>query len=115
MVAEVKKVKRKKRSKTVPLPKGVTQVGDIVPYLMVKYGLQQHRNIERIETVWCESVGAEFASFSRVRSVSRGTLEIAVPHNALIQELSFRKDALLLSMQTALPEERIKRLKFVVN
>jgi predicted nucleic acid-binding Zn ribbon protein len=104
----------KKRRSNKSVSPGVTRLGDVLPQLIAKYGLQQRRNIEEIAEAWQRTVGEPYAFATRISGLSRGTLEITVPHNAFIQELSFRQAELLREMQNAVIGEKIKRLKFIV-
>ncbi|MDR3196492.1 MAG: DUF721 domain-containing protein [Planctomycetaceae bacterium] len=105
----------KKKTAFSASPKvGVVHVADILPQLITKYGLQNQRNIEQITRIWRETVGEPYGSVTRAVGLKSGTLEIAVPHHAFVQELSFRQSELLAGIQTALAEEKIKRIKFVV-
>jgi len=49
-----------------------------------------------------------------VSKLHRGTLTIKVPHNAYVQELSFRQSELVDTLAVLLKEETIKRIRFVV-
>jgi len=104
-------VKRTGRS-AVAATMGFARIGDLLPQLLARYGLHQRRNVEEIDAAWKTAIGKPFDAVCRVVGVNRGTLEIAVPHTAFVQELSFRKTELLQAMQTALPDEKIKRIKF---
>jgi predicted nucleic acid-binding Zn ribbon protein len=94
---------------------GVVRIADVLPQLITKYGLQKQRNTEQITQMWRKTVGEPFGSVTRVIALKSGTIEIAVPHHAFVQELSFRQSELLTGLKTALPEEKIKRIKFVVT
>ncbi|MDR1962944.1 MAG: DUF721 domain-containing protein [Planctomycetaceae bacterium] len=93
---------------------GIVRLADVLPQLITKYGLQKPRNIEQMTQVWRKTVGEPYGSVTRVIGLKSGTVEIAVPHHAFVQELSFRQSELLAGLQTALAEEKIKRIKFVV-
>ncbi len=108
-------VKRNRASSRTATPStGIVRVGDVLPQLIAKYGLQQRRNLERIEEVWRAAVGEPYASVTRIIGLRRGTLEVAVPHSAFVQELSFRRQELLAAMQKTLADEKIKKIKFTV-
>jgi predicted nucleic acid-binding Zn ribbon protein len=94
---------------------GIARLGDVLPQLIAKYGLQQRKNIKKIEQAWRKTVGEPFGSVTRIIGLKRGTLEIAVPHNAFVQELSFRLAELLASVQADVAEEKIKKIKFTVQ
>jgi len=93
---------------------GVTKIGDILPQLIVKYGLHRRRNLELIEEAWRQAIGEKYAAVTQVTKLSRGTLTIKVPHNAYIQELSFRHSELIATLATLLKDEKIKKIKFEV-
>lgn len=108
-----------KRKKRVSSPSthetGIVRLGDVLPQLIAKYGVQQRRDVEQIEEAWRSVIGEPYASVGRVVGLSRGTLEIALPHNAFVQELSFRQTELLVEIRAALPGEKIRKIKFVVR
>ncbi len=94
---------------------GLVRLADVLPQLIARYGLQNQGNIEKMTEAWKAAVGEPYATVTRVAGLNRGVLEVAVPHNAFVQELSFRQKELLSSVQTAEPEQNIKKLKFVVR
>ena len=103
---------KKAGKQTVAPAFGLARLGDLLPHLLAKYGVHRRRNVEEINAAWKAAVGLPYDKVCRVIGLSRGTLEVTVPHPAFIQELSFRKTELLQSMQTALPDEKIKKIKF---
>ena len=98
-----------------PPERGLAKLGDILPQLLAKYGVHRRRDVEGINDAWKVTVGPPFDAVSQVIGLSRGTLEISVPHPAFVQELSFRQMELVRAMQTALPNEKIKQIKFFVQ
>lgn len=105
---------KKKLPTSVP-PQGVVRLGDILPQLIVRYGLHHRRDLEGLTEAWNQAVGEPYAALSRPVGLKRGTLEIAVPHNAFVQELSFRNKELLDSMRNAMKDEKINKIKYVVS
>jgi len=93
---------------------GVAKVGDLLPQLIVKYGLHRRRNLEQIEEAWRQAVGEQYAVVTQVSKLHRGTLTIKVPHNAYVQDLSFRQSELVDTLAALLKEETIKKIRFVV-
>ena len=104
---------RRKSSAKSNVP-GLTKLADVLPQLIARYGIQQRSRTEEIAAAWKETVGEPYASVTRIVGLNRGQLEIAVPHNAFIQELSFRQAELLDALRTAVTETKIRKLKFVV-
>ena len=92
----------------------IAKIGDLLPQLIVQYGLHRRRNLEQIEGAWRQAIGEQFAAVTQIEKFYRGTLTIKVPHNAYVQELSFRQSELVEVLATLLTEERVKKIRFVV-
>jgi hypothetical protein len=102
-------------SRNKPLPgKGAAKIGDLLPQLMVRYGLHRRPNLERIEEAWRQTIGEHYAAITHISQLHRGTLTIKVPHNAFVQELSFRQTEFVETLAVLLKEEKIKKIRFVV-
>lgn len=97
--------------KSLHLPQ---QLGTILPQLMAKYGFQRQLSSEKLRQSWVAAVGDEIGDQTQLGAVRRGTLEIRVAHNILAQELSFQTTQILAALQQSVPEEKIKKLRFVV-
>ena len=93
---------------------GVSKIGDILPQLIVRFGLHRQRNLEQIEEAWQQAVGEPFVAVTQVTKLYRGTLTIKVPHNGFIQELSFRQSELVETLGILLKDEKIKKILFEV-
>lgn len=94
---------------------GTVRLADVLPQLIARYGIQRNRNIEALAVAWSEAVEPPFDAVTRVVGLSRGTLEIMVPHTAFVQELSFRQKELLEKIRASVTDEKIKKIKFVVG
>ena len=93
---------------------GVAKIGDLLPQLIVRCGLHRRRNLDQIEEAWRQAVGEQYATVTHVDKLHRGILTIKVPHNAFIQELSFRHTELVDILAALLEEEKIKKIRFVL-
>jgi len=93
---------------------GVAKIGDVLPQLIVRYGLHRRQNLEQIEEAWRQAVGEQYAAVMQVTKLHRGTLTIKVPHNAYIQELSFRHSELIDTLATLLKDDKIKKIRYEV-
>jgi len=93
---------------------GVAKIGDLLPQLIVKYGLHRRRDLERIEEAWRQAVGEQYATVTQVSKLHRGTLTVKVPHNTYVQELLFRQSELVDTLAALLEDEKIKKIRFVV-
>ena len=103
-------MRKNRRSSSV----GISNIGDLMPQLIVRYGLHRRRNLEQIEEAWRQAVGEQYAAVTEVAKLHRGTLTIKVPHNAFIQELSFRNTELVDALAASLTDEKINKIRFVV-
>ncbi len=73
------------------------------------------RSAAALQSAWRDAAGELIGQHSRVVGVRRGKLEVIVGHSALLQELTFRKAALLAALTLALPDEPIKDFRFRVG
>ncbi len=94
---------------------GLVRLADVLPQLIARYGIQQQGQIEKVAAAWKNAAGEPYGAVTRVVGLNRGVLEIAVPHNAFIQELSFRQSELLAAVRNSCPEMKIATLKFIVG
>lgn len=94
---------------------GPRAIGTIVHELMVRRGFGRVLSAERLEAAWRAATGEPIAHQTRVGIIRRGKLEITVAHSTLVQELMFRKTAILAALREALPEEAIHDLRFRVG
>jgi predicted nucleic acid-binding Zn ribbon protein len=92
--------------------KGAQPIGDILSELMAKTGFARVQSGDALHAAWCEAAGELAARYTRVGAIKRGKLEVVVANSTLLQELSFRKRALVEAISRAIPEQRIDDLKF---
>jgi len=91
------------------------RINEVMAQLAQRRGYAQVRAAEERENAWQEAVGEELAKETQVGPIRRGTLEVFVANSLLMQELSFRKEALIKTMQMALPETGIKQIRFRIG
>lgn len=91
-----------------------SSLGNIIPQLMSRYGYHRELGLEKLQNAWNEVLGKN-AEKTRLGSKKRGTLEVMVPHNILLQELSFQGTEILAKLRELVPEEKITKLRFVIG
>jgi len=91
------------------------QIGKILTRLMARRGFQRQISQEQLETAWKKALGRTLAGQTRLGSLRRGTQEVFIRHKIFEQELSFRQVELMNALNTALGENKIKRLKFTLR
>jgi hypothetical protein len=97
------------RSHLVPRP-----IGSIMRRLLNENGYAAIATRQALLDVWREILGESLASCARPGKVWRGKLLIEVSSSQALQEIHFRKDAILKALQAALPSYKIKGLSFKV-
>lgn len=90
------------------------RIDNVLAQVVQKRGYAQVRAAGERDEAWAAAAG-EVASATRVGVLRRGTLEILVGNSLMMQELTFRKEELISKLQTALPDEGIKQLRFRVG
>lgn len=91
------------------------KIGNVIAQLVNRRGYAQIRAAGERDEAWEAAIGDDLASMTQVAALRRGTFEVVVANSLLMQELTFRKEALLRSLQTILPDAGIKQLKFKVG
>ncbi len=88
---------------------------DLLAQLMARKGYSQTESANELELIWRKIVGAQWQSKTKVGSIRAGVLEIVVSHSGVNQQLEFRKKKILAELQTQLPQNNFKDLRFRVG
>jgi len=88
------------------------QIGNVIAQLVQRKGYAQVRAAGERDEAWRKSAGEPLVESTRVAGIRRGVFEVLVANSLMMQELTFRKEELLASLQDLLPEEGIKQLRF---
>src|SRR5437660_10856176 len=67
---------------------GPEKLGDILGRLFTARGWGRRQGRLKLESVWAEAVGPEFAAHTRLGSLRRGVLEVIVDSAPLLQDLA---------------------------
>ena len=67
------------------------------------------------DEAWTAIVGDKMAVYSRMGNVRRGVLEVIVGNSAALQELTFQKKHLLDKITAALPDQKIRDVRFRIG
>jgi predicted nucleic acid-binding Zn ribbon protein len=67
------------------------------------------------ERAWQQVVGDPLAAYTRLGHVRRGILEVMVGNSAVLQQLTLQKQQLLQGLTVALPDQRIRDLRFRIG
>lgn len=81
-----------------------------------KRGINRMQGNNQLQEVWKTVAGEQIASQTKVGELRNGSLQILVGNSPLLGELvSFHQASLLKGMQKAMPEMKLKSLKFRLN
>jgi predicted nucleic acid-binding Zn ribbon protein len=93
--------------------RGPENIGDILGRLFTSRGWGRKNDRLRLESAWAAAAGMELLKDTRVLSIKRGVMEIAVRNAVLMQELTqFHKRTLLTKIRAAMPGAILTDLKF---
>lgn len=91
---------------------GPQRINDVFSELLARRGYARELTAIGFAQAWAEAVGPQWAGSSRAGQVKRGVLEVFVENSAVLQELTFQKQALLAALVGRLPEQGIRDLRF---
>ena len=92
------------------------KIGNVIAQLVSRRGYAQIHAAGEREEAWQAVAGEQFAAVTRCLSLRRGVFEVLVANSLLMQELTFRKEAIAqrdCSKSCRMPA--IKQLKFKVG
>ena len=88
---------------------------DVLGQLMARKGYTQTQTANELQVTWNEIVGTRWQAKTKVGSIRQGVLEIIVSNSAVNQQLEFKKNKILAELQTQLPKNNLKDLRFRVG
>ena len=97
-----------------PLPSRirVKSISSIVDRLIVEKGYAAQQSTELLNEQWRIAVGDTLATQSRVGRIQRGILQIFANNTIVLSELEYSKSIALRHLKAALPDFKIKDLRF---
>jgi predicted nucleic acid-binding Zn ribbon protein len=90
-------------------------IGDLLSQLIARRGYAREQSAAALENAWKEVAGEAFGRFTRAGAVRRGTLEVTVANNLLVQELGFQKTEFIERLQKLAPDAEVKNIRFRVG
>jgi predicted nucleic acid-binding Zn ribbon protein len=91
------------------------KMGDILSELITRRGYGRVQTETSFADAWREAVGEPTCRFTRAGSMRRGSLDVIVANSVLVQELTFRKQAILARLAELLPQETIRNFRLRVG
>jgi predicted nucleic acid-binding Zn ribbon protein len=91
------------------------QIGAVLAQLITARGYGRVQADENFVAAWRETIGETLAAYTRPGRLRRGVLEVTVGNSAVVQELTFQKQQILKTLQTNVPDARIRDLRFRIG
>lgn len=96
-------------------PKSPQRIGETLSVLMARRGYGQITAADQREQAWKSAVGEHLAAHCRIGGVRGGVVEITVGSSAVLQELTFRKRELVERIVAAIPDQKIRDIRFRIG
>lgn len=90
-------------------------IGDVLSQLMARRGYARLQAQGVLAEAWSTAAGPQLAAVTRAGRIWQGVLEVTATSSVAVQELSFRRVALLARLGELLPEHAIRELRFRVG
>jgi predicted nucleic acid-binding Zn ribbon protein len=92
---------------------GPKRIGDLLGFIMAKYGYAQSASRVELERAWEEVVDLRIRERTRLGPIRRGVLEVAVDSGSLLADLEgFHKHEILERLQQKMGLSAVKGIKF---
>src|SRR2546421_12578183 len=86
------------------------KIADVLAQLITARGYGRIQADADFTAAWQKAAGATIAKYTRPSRLRRGTLEETASNSTIIQELTFHKQQILIHLQTALPDAKIRAI-----
>ena len=93
----------------------VRRIGSLVNQLLSRRGYAQIVASEEMHRVIANSVGTQLSSAIHVGNLKGGVLHVYANDSVTLQELSFRKQAILRELRKEMPDNRVTDLRFRIQ
>src|SRR5215217_1856488 len=91
------------------------KIADVLAQLITTRGYGRIQADADFAAAWQQAAGATIAKYTRPGRLRRGTLEVTASNSTIIQELTYQKQQILAQLQTALPDAKMRDVKFRVG
>jgi predicted nucleic acid-binding Zn ribbon protein len=88
------------------------KIADVLAQLITARGYGRIQANADLTGAWQKAAGPGLARFTRPGQIRRGQLEVTVANSTIVQELTFQKERILAALQAALPDARLRELRF---
>ena len=93
----------------------VRRIGSLMSQLMSRRGYAQVAVDEELHRTIASAIGEQLASDFQIGNLRQGVLQVYATNSVTLQELNFRKRAILKRLQQELPHNRVTDLRFRIQ
>jgi len=90
----------------------VSKVGDLLPSVLRRLGLERRFKEQQVLGLWPLVVGEQLASRTQATKIDDGVLYVRVDHGAWMQELHFIEKDLIDKLREQAPGVRLNKIRF---
>lgn len=90
-------------------------IKEVLAELILRRGYAREQSAAAFDAAWRAAAGEFMAGHTRCGLLRRGVLEIVVANSLMMQEITFRKAALVTELVRLLPSAQIKDIKLRVG
>jgi hypothetical protein len=96
-------------------PRRPKKAAELIAQLMARKGWGQSTAIDELDVAWKSVATTVWSQQTQLGNVRKGVLEVIVANSALLQQLEFKKQSLVASLQQRLPQNKIKDIRFRIG
>lgn len=93
----------------------VKSISSILDRLIVEKGYAAQQSSQILQEQWRIAVGEELFSQSRVGRIQRGILQVFASNAIVLSELEYLKRKSLRQLQSALPDFKLRNIRFKIG
>ena len=93
----------------------VKSISSILDRLIVEKGYAAQQSSQILQEQWRIAVGEELFSQSRVGRIQRGILQVFTSNAIVLSELEYLKSKALRQLQSALPDFKLRNIRFKIG
>jgi predicted nucleic acid-binding Zn ribbon protein len=90
-------------------------IKEVLAELILRRGYAREQSTAAYQAAWQKAAGEFLSGHTRCGALRRGVLEVAVANSLLMQEITFRKAALLAELTRLLPDAQIREIRLRVG
>ena len=103
------------KARDITMPPEDELIRETLDRLILEKGYAAQQSSQILQEQWRIAVGEELFSQSRVGKIHRGILQVFVSNTIVLSELEYVKSKALRQLQSALPEFKLRNIRFKIG